>query len=393
MSLHYGDPQIAIGVVFAVIALLLGGLFLNWRAGRFGCVRGAGASSRLLAAGALARHAPRARRGRRRDLVVRSAVRTRQCDRADSRQSDKRSVLLVALPDRVPAGTRVRFDVSSIDVNHGFALHDPHGHLIGSVQAMPGYHNELDLTLDRSRRLSDPLLRVLRAEPLDDGRLVHGDTALMEAASTPLPSVLHPGAAAFAAPASSVERRIGFLFAVTGIALIAVMGVVGLSMRLAQATVLDLSPAWFYRLMTLHGVGMITGSLLAMMGALWYVLHAERAAARWTDVAGYGLILAGAVAVLVATLVGGFGAGWTFLPPLPFYPAGQWSVWSESRLLCRTTSRRRRVLRLLHRRAPADDDHLRRPRTDARPAFPARTRAARRHRRRRSPPRSSRSTG
>ena len=34
--------------------------------------------------------------------------------------------------------------------------------------------------------------------------------------------------------------------------------------------------------------------------------------------------------MLVATLVGGFAAGWTFLPPLPFYPAGQWSTWSES---------------------------------------------------------------
>jgi cytochrome c oxidase subunit 1 len=34
--------------------------------------------------------------------------------------------------------------------------------------------------------------------------------------------------------------------------------------------------------------------------------------------------------VLVATLVGGFGAAWTFLPPLPFYAAGQWTAWSES---------------------------------------------------------------
>ena len=34
--------------------------------------------------------------------------------------------------------------------------------------------------------------------------------------------------------------------------------------------------------------------------------------------------------MLVATLVGGFGAGWTFLPPLPFFPAGQWPMWSES---------------------------------------------------------------
>ena len=108
------------------------------------------------------------------------------------------------------------------------------------------------------------------------------------------------------------------------------MGVVGLSMRLAQATVLDLSPAWFYRLMTLHGVGMITGSLLAMMGALWYVLHATVPLRLGRMLTSYGLILAGAIAVLVATLIGGFGASWTFLPPLPFYPAGQWSLWSES---------------------------------------------------------------
>ena len=53
-------------------------------------------------------------------------------------------------PDRVPEGTRVRFDISSVDVNHGFGLYDPHGHLIGSVQAMPGYHNELDLTFDEA---------------------------------------------------------------------------------------------------------------------------------------------------------------------------------------------------------------------------------------------------
>jgi len=51
------------------------------------------------------------------------------------------------VPAQVPAGARVRFDVTSIDVNHGFGLYDPHGHLIGSVQAMPGYHNKLDLTL------------------------------------------------------------------------------------------------------------------------------------------------------------------------------------------------------------------------------------------------------
>lgn len=50
-------------------------------------------------------------------------------------------------PAGVPAGTRVRFDVTAADVNHGFGLYDPRGRLIGSVQAMPGYRNKLDLTL------------------------------------------------------------------------------------------------------------------------------------------------------------------------------------------------------------------------------------------------------
>ena len=52
-------------------------------------------------------------------------------------------------PERLPAGTPVRFDVTSVDVNHGFGIYDPDGRLIGSVQAMPGFHNELDLTLDQ----------------------------------------------------------------------------------------------------------------------------------------------------------------------------------------------------------------------------------------------------
>lgn len=152
----------------------------------------------------------------------------------------------------------------------------------------------------------------------------------MAAVTAPAPSALHPRAAAFTVEAAGIERRIGLLFAVTGVALVAVMGVLGLIMRLAQATVLDLSPAWFYRLMTLHGAGMLTGTLLAMMGALWYVLHADVPLRPGWMLAGYGLVVGGAVGVLVATLVGGFGAGWTFLPPLPFYPVGQWPVWSES---------------------------------------------------------------
>ena len=52
----------------------------------------------------------------------------------------------------VPAGTRVRFSVTSADVNHAMALVDPDGVLIGSVQMMPGYTNRLDLTLTKPGR-------------------------------------------------------------------------------------------------------------------------------------------------------------------------------------------------------------------------------------------------
>jgi cytochrome c oxidase subunit I len=148
--------------------------------------------------------------------------------------------------------------------------------------------------------------------------------------TTPPSQVMHPRAAAFTVEARGIERRIGLLFAISGLALVLLMGVLGLVMRLTQATVIGLSPGWFYRLLTLHGAGMITGVLLVTMGALWYVLHPTVPLRPGRMLASYALIMVGGLGVLVATLVGGFGAGWTFLPPLPFYPAGQWSTWSES---------------------------------------------------------------
>jgi cytochrome c oxidase subunit 2 len=51
-------------------------------------------------------------------------------------------------PERVPADCPIDFEVTSADVNHGFGVYDPAGVLLGSVQAMPGYTNRLELTLD-----------------------------------------------------------------------------------------------------------------------------------------------------------------------------------------------------------------------------------------------------
>lgn len=45
--------------------------------------------------------------------------------------------------DKVPAGVPIEFDVTAGDVNHGFGLYDPQGHMLAQTQAMPGYTNHL----------------------------------------------------------------------------------------------------------------------------------------------------------------------------------------------------------------------------------------------------------
>lgn len=46
-------------------------------------------------------------------------------------------------PDRVTAGTPVQFNVTSVDVNHGFAIYGPNDRIVTQVQAMPGFTNRL----------------------------------------------------------------------------------------------------------------------------------------------------------------------------------------------------------------------------------------------------------
>ena len=151
MHLHYGDPQIAIGVVFAVIALLLASAFV---------VIGLQAGSDV-AAERVHRVGYWLRKRWLAFLVVIGVlvigISLLDLPYATGGAAGRTVVKVTGgqffwslVPDSVPAGTRVRFDTTSVDVNHGFGLYDPHGHLIGSVQAMPGYHNELDLTLSEA---------------------------------------------------------------------------------------------------------------------------------------------------------------------------------------------------------------------------------------------------
>ena len=151
MSLHYGDPQIVIGVVFAVLAVLLGVAFavIGAQAGTdvgFQRVHDVGYWLRkrwlalLVAIG-----------------VVVVGISLFDLPYASGGAAGRTVVKVTGgqffwalQPERVPAGSSVRFDVTSVDVNHGFGLYNPSGRLIGSVQAMPGYHNQLDLTMNET---------------------------------------------------------------------------------------------------------------------------------------------------------------------------------------------------------------------------------------------------
>ncbi len=50
------------------------------------------------------------------------------------------------MPEVVPYGVPVVFNLTSIDVNHGFAVYDSQDRIVGQVQAMPGYANDLRVT-------------------------------------------------------------------------------------------------------------------------------------------------------------------------------------------------------------------------------------------------------
>ncbi len=148
MSLNYGSPQIWIGIAFVVLAVALAALFTA-----------VGLSSRSDVAYARVQATGYWLRRRWLALLVVVGVLVVGLSFFDLPYATGSGIGRTRVtvtggqffwslnPSQVPAGTRVRFDVTSVDVNHGFGLYDPHGHLIGSVQAMPGYHNELDLTL------------------------------------------------------------------------------------------------------------------------------------------------------------------------------------------------------------------------------------------------------
>lgn len=126
---------------------------------------------------------------------------------------------------------------------------------------------------------------------------------------------------------NEAARRMTVVWVVTGGVLLAVFALIGLLLRLTQSTGV-ISAHWFYALLTLHGAGMVAVTLMALAMTVWALLRGELPLRNSVSVIMYVLTLLAGVLVIVATLVGKFGTGWTFLYPLPEHPGpiAGWNV-------------------------------------------------------------------
>jgi cytochrome c oxidase subunit 1 len=121
------------------------------------------------------------------------------------------------------------------------------------------------------------------------------------------------------------SRTVFNLYIVTAVALFVVLMLIGLTMRLSQATWLTLRPDVFYKLLSMHGAGMVGTVSLATTAVMWFFLRKYVRLHRWAFLANYVLFMVGALCIIGSIVVGGYGALWTFLYPLPVHGTGLWT--------------------------------------------------------------------
>lgn len=124
----------------------------------------------------------------------------------------------------------------------------------------------------------------------------------------------------------SRERLYLQFYVGTTLAVLLLMMLAGVVMRAAQGDIVQLQPDLFYQIMTLHGAGMVGIAGLAGVSVMWYFLRRYVSLNPGFFITNIALFLIGVVMILSAILIGKFGAGWTFLYPLPGNSKGLWSA-------------------------------------------------------------------
>ncbi|MBS1849239.1 MAG: cbb3-type cytochrome c oxidase subunit I [Actinobacteria bacterium] len=141
------------------------------------------------------------------------------------------------------------------------------------------------------------------------------------------PSTTSAPEPAIAGRSDAARRMTSIWIATTGVFFV-VLALFGLVMRLIQSqNVLD--DRWYYAIVTLHGAGMIAITLMGLASVLSWVIRDRLVMSTKISVATYVMTMSAIVLVLISTMIGRFGPGWTFLYPLPTNPGpagtGGWS--------------------------------------------------------------------
>lgn len=124
----------------------------------------------------------------------------------------------------------------------------------------------------------------------------------------------------------SAGRSVMKLYLASGLAIVALMMPVGLTMRMVQAQWFAIPPATFYELLTLHAAGMIVALVVCAMGGLWFLMRRRTRLSTPLAVASWALIMLGVAGAVISVVFGHYAGLYTFLYPLPFM--GSWPSWA-----------------------------------------------------------------
>lgn len=122
------------------------------------------------------------------------------------------------------------------------------------------------------------------------------------------------------------ERIVFDLYIITAVVLFVLMMLLGLSMRMAQATWIGIEPTLFYEILTMHGAGMVGTMGLVTLAVMWFFLRKYVQLHLWAFLTNYVLFMLGALAIIISIFIGGYAGMWTFLYPLPVHSMGIGSV-------------------------------------------------------------------
>jgi cytochrome c oxidase subunit 1 len=123
-------------------------------------------------------------------------------------------------------------------------------------------------------------------------------------------------------------NRLTLLWVIVMLALAPILVLLGMTLRGGQSNLLPMLPAErFYSILTLHGLGMVGLWFVAVMAGVCAVLRKYVRLRMWANWTAFVGTLLGVVLLIVATLIGKYGAGWYFLYPLSITPKGVWEPW------------------------------------------------------------------